>query len=223
VYIRNSTVPDIILDHNNNAVSYPFYFKDGVDLRLKSGQIAHLKYHAGLNRIELVGVSGSGGSSSSIPSTTSVTTLKETIGKVEGDFIKTESFYDDSREGGATYQKVDPTGLTPNDIDIIEANDGSYWQLAELRVVTPYMFGALQSDSSTTDNLQTFFDYVDENDVMGDWRGVWTVSTMITIKGIEKEFYCGKIQPVGTGIPLTVRNEAQRSHFYGNFEVSGST
>jgi hypothetical protein len=79
----------------------------------------------------------------------SITALKAVTGATIGGIKITQGYYAGSLKGGATYKKVDPTGLTANDMDIIEAGDGSFWQLQSNGSVDAYQFGALGNDTQT--------------------------------------------------------------------------
>src|SRR5690606_34948605 len=63
--------------------------------------------------------------------------------------LETNGYYANTRVGGAIYKKVDPTGLTAIDMDIIEAADGSFWKLQSNGTVNVYQFGALGNDNQT--------------------------------------------------------------------------
>ena len=151
----------------------------------------------------------------------SIEDLKNIINKSINDFIETVGYYSGSNKGGAIYQKVDPTGLTPNDMDIIQANDGSYWQI-KVDTLTPFMFGVRESTAADTSKLQAFFNYIRDNNVVGDFRGTWIVDTMITIDGLGKTFQCGNIYAVNSGLDVTVKITTGYSLFYGEFQVMGN-
>lgn len=154
---------------------------------------------------------------------TSIEALKTVGGVSRGDFVKTSSYYVGLNVGGAIYEKVDPAGLTPNDMDLILATDGDIYKLSQ-PTVTPYMFGALQEDVAHTSKLQAFFDYVDAEDVVGDWRGTWEIDNTITITGVSQEYICGSIETNNSAlVEPAISIEAANSEFRGLFELTGST
>lgn len=153
-----------------------------------------------------------------------VPALKALTGMPLGSFVATSGFYPGTTLGGATYKKVDPTGLTANDIDVIEAGDGSYWQLAETERVTPYMFGCRAETASDTPRLQRFFDYCDETKAFGDFSGKWIVNATVEIKGeYDNAFLAGTINPVQTGLPVVIRILLKRGRIFGKLRTIGGS
>ena len=91
-------------------------------------------------------------------------------------------------------------------------------------VVTPSDFGAIENDASTTTNLQEFFDYVRDNDVVGDFRGDWHINDTIIIDGPNKTFICGNINTNNlAGLDTAVSIETTFGRYIGQkFKVVGS-
>ena len=117
--------------------------------------------------------------------------------------------------------------LTGGVLTWIRANTGfntaSGGSEANIPTVYPTDFGAVENDASTTANLQTFFDYVRDNDVRGDFKGTWYVNTLITIQGVDKIYHCGAINAeIGSNLDNIVRIETGASMFFGEFECRGS-
>jgi hypothetical protein len=111
--------------------------------------------------------------------------------------------------------------------------NGSSWSDLSYKgspIVTPSLFGAIEEDETTTAQLQEFFDYVRDNDVVGDFRGSWTVNDTIIIGGIDKEYVCGEIKAdteassvsnFNTGTIGIVSVEGTRSIYNGHFVIEG--
>lgn len=153
----------------------------------------------------------------------SVARLKTITNVDRGKFVKTLSYYDGLNLGGAIYKKVDPSGLTANDMDIIIAEDGDMYQLS-VEIVTPYMFGALDNDITHTSKIQAFFDYVDTEDLVGDFRGVWEIDDTITITGSSQKFICGSFETLNNAlVEPAVSIETSNSLFTGELNITGST
>lgn len=154
----------------------------------------------------------------------SISDLKNTTGKSIGDYVETIGYFSGSTNGGAIYIKVDPSGLTSNDMDIIEATDGSYYQLVN-KTVNPYMFGSIEQDVNSTDELQSFFDYVgNTSGTIGDFQGEWWVNNTITISGSNKRFICGKIDGRNNGaIEPLISIETTQSNFVGFLQAYATT
>ncbi len=90
--------------------------------------------------------------------------------------------------------------------------------------VTPFDFGAIENDASTTSNLQAFFDYVRDNNVVGDFRGTWDINATIIIDGTDKTFICGTIETENNvAVQPAVSIETTECIYTGLFSVTGST
>ena len=118
--------------------------------------------------------------------------------------------------------------LTGGVLTWIRANTGfntaSGGSEANIPTVYPTDFGAVENDITTTTNLQTFFDYVRDNNVVGDWRGEWEVNATILIDGIDKRFICGKIFTLNNiAVEPAVSIETTNAIYEGEFGVEGSS
>lgn len=58
VFIKNDSIPDVILKHNHGTAPLKFWFKSEEDFVLKQNEIVHLKVYNSTGRVEMVGNSG---------------------------------------------------------------------------------------------------------------------------------------------------------------------